>query len=84
MARIRANTASLVQPLSQAWECARTPPGASVSPDQLPALDWIAAPVPGTYATALRNAGAWDGTVPLELVHQHDIWYPHAVRRRRR
>ena len=74
MARIRANTASFVQPLSQAWECARTPPGASVSPDQLPALDWIAAPVPGTYATALRDAGAWDGTAPL-LVHQHDIWY---------
>ena len=35
---------------------------------------WITAPVPGTAATALRAAGAWNGTSPLEL-DNHDVWY---------
>jgi len=74
MARIRSSTASMIQPLSQSWECASTSPGAAASPDRLPALDWIAAPVPGTYAAALRNAGRYDGETPLEL-DQQDIWY---------
>ena len=74
MARIRSSTASLIRPLSDAWQCAATPANAAISPDQLPALEWIAGPVPGTYATALRNAGKWDGESPLELDHQ-DIWY---------
>jgi beta-mannosidase len=30
--------------------------------------------VPGTFAAALRMAGAWDGEPPLEL-DQYDIWY---------
>jgi beta-mannosidase len=30
--------------------------------------------VPGTFASALRAAGAWNGEPPLELDH-HDIWY---------
>jgi beta-mannosidase len=74
MARIRSSTASLIRPLSEAWECAATTAGAAASPDQLSAVDWIAAPVPGTYAAALRNAGTWDGEAPLELDHL-DIWY---------
>ncbi|HTW72715.1 MAG TPA: glycoside hydrolase family 2 protein [Acetobacteraceae bacterium] len=74
MARIRSSTASLIRPLSEAWECAATPANAAASPDQLSGLVWIAAPVPGTYAAALRNAGMWDGESPLELDHQ-DIWY---------
>ncbi|HUB47522.1 MAG TPA: glycoside hydrolase family 2 protein [Acetobacteraceae bacterium] len=74
MARIRSSTASLIRPLSEAWECAATPANTAVSPHELPSLDWIAAPVPGTYALALRNAGRWDGESPLELDHL-DIWY---------
>jgi beta-mannosidase len=35
---------------------------------------WLPATVPGTYAAALRAAGAWNGEPPLEL-HQYDIWY---------
>ena len=30
--------------------------------------------MPGTAATALRAAGAWNGTSPLEL-DNHDVWY---------
>src|ERR1700721_676730 len=44
---------------SAQWECAATPPDEATSPDgpeSLP-LRWIAAPVPGTAAGALRDAG---------------------------
>ena len=74
MARIRSTTASLIRPLSDTWQCAATLPNAAAAPDRLPSLDWIAAPVPGTYAAALRIAGKWNGESPLELDH-HDIWY---------
>ena len=74
MARICSSTASLIRPISEAWECAATPANAAVSPDQLASLDWITARVPGTFAAALRDAGKWDGSSPLELDHQ-DIWY---------
>ena len=74
MASIRSSTASPIQPLSRAWECTATSAGEAASPDQLAALEWITAPVPGTYAAALRNAGRWDSTAPLAL-DQQDIWY---------
>lgn len=74
MARVRSNSASAVQPLSEAWECARAEPGAVASPDCLRDLHWLPAPVPGTFAQALRAAGEWNGEAPLEL-DQYDIWY---------
>src|SRR6185503_8044993 len=35
---------------------------------------WIAVPVPGTAAEALRAAGRWDDAAPTPL-HDKDIWY---------
>ena len=70
MAKIR----SQLQPLSDTWQCAQTEPGSISSPDHLPALDWLPATVPGTFAGTLRAAGVWDGETPLELDHR-DIWY---------
>jgi len=74
MALIRSCTASRLEPLSQAWECAQTGAGAIAAPEQLSSLDWIPAVVPGTFASALRAAGKWNGEPPLEL-DQYDIWY---------
>ncbi len=57
------------------WQLARTVPGSVQAPADLPtSLDWIAAPVPGTAAQALRNAGHWTLERPLPL-HDQDIWY---------
>ena len=64
----------MLRTLSDAWECARTEAGAVASPETLPDLPWLPAPVPGTFAAALRAAGQWNGEAPLELDH-HDIWY---------
>jgi beta-mannosidase len=40
----------------------------------MPSGDWIAAPVPGTAAEALRAAGRWDDAQPTPL-HDKDVWY---------
>ncbi|TAJ86848.1 MAG: glycoside hydrolase family 2 protein [Reyranella sp.] len=57
------------------WHLACTAPGSVQTPADLPALlDWIAAPVPGTAAQALREAGRWTLEDPLPL-HDQDIWY---------
>jgi beta-mannosidase len=74
VASIRSCSASVIQALSESWECARTEAGAVASPEQLPDLRWLPAPVPGTFAAALRAAGEWNGEAPLEL-DQHDVWY---------
>src|SRR5579871_1250475 len=39
-----------------------------------PVCGWIAAPVPGTAAEALRKAGQWDDAQPTPL-HDQDVWY---------
>ena len=74
MARVRCCPSSMLQPLSDAWQCTRTDAGAVAAPEMLPALQWLPAPVPGTFAPALREAGQWNGEAPLELDHD-DIWY---------
>jgi beta-mannosidase len=74
VARIRSCSAILAQPLSEAWQCARSAAGAAASPDGLHDLHWLPAAVPGTFAAALRAAGEWDGESALELDHL-DIWY---------
>lgn len=40
----------------------------------MPEHGWIAAPVPGTAAEALRAAGQWDEANPTPL-HDKDVWY---------
>ncbi len=57
------------------WQLTCTPPGAVQTPADLPpSLDWITAPVPGTAAQALRDAGRWTPEHPYPL-HDQDIWY---------
>ena len=57
------------------WQLACTPPGSVRTPAHLPSsLDWIAAPVPGTAAQALHEAGLWTPENPLPL-HDQDVWY---------
>ncbi|HEY2875727.1 MAG TPA: glycoside hydrolase family 2 protein, partial [Reyranella sp.] len=51
------------------WQMALAAPG-----EAMPAHGWIAAPVPGTAAEALRNAGQWDDAQPTPL-HDKDVWY---------
>jgi beta-mannosidase len=45
--------------LDHGWEAARAAPEQELEPDQLDALDWIPAQVPGTAASAMRAAGQW-------------------------
>jgi len=42
--------------------------------EPMPEQGWIAAPVPGTAAEALRAAGRWDAAQPTPL-HDKDVWY---------
>jgi beta-mannosidase len=51
------------------WQMALAAPG-----EPMPSGDWIAAPVPGTAAEALRAAGRWDDSQPTAL-HDKDVWY---------
>jgi beta-mannosidase len=51
------------------WQMALAAPG-----EPIPTHGWIAAPVPGTAAEALRNAGLWDDARPTPL-HDKDVWY---------
>lgn len=74
MARVRSCSRLVVQPLSESWECARTEAGAMASPERLHDLHWLPAPVPGTFAAALRAAGEWNGETPFES-DQQDVWY---------
>ncbi|MFO0878176.1 MAG: hypothetical protein U0840_12570 [Gemmataceae bacterium] len=57
------------------WSCCARPPGSVTHPGQLDShADWLAAPVPGTAASALRAAGRWDFDRPADLEAQ-DWWY---------
>ncbi|MBS0524887.1 MAG: glycoside hydrolase family 2 protein [Proteobacteria bacterium] len=51
------------------WQMALAAPGGP-----MPTHGWIAAPVPGTAAEALRNSGLWDDAHPTPL-HDKDVWY---------
>jgi len=55
--------------LIDGWQMALAAPG-----EAMPAHGWIAAPVPGTAAEALRNAGQWNEAQPTPL-HDKDVWY---------
>ncbi|WP_353861382.1 glycoside hydrolase family 2 protein [Azospirillum formosense] len=68
MARLHAVTGRSVTSLSTGWELCVTEPGA------VPGGDWLPAPVPGTVAQALREAGLYRLGDPLPL-HDRDVWY---------
>lgn len=70
MVRLLIGPAELVE----CWECTSTPHDAAASPAAIADAKWLPARVPGTFAAALRDAGAWDGRSPLELDHL-DVWY---------
>jgi beta-mannosidase len=69
MAEIVSVTGRTVARLSD-WQLALTAPGAGLAS----ASEWIAAPVPGTAAQALRDAGRFDIHHPTRL-HDKDVWY---------
>ncbi len=58
MTRVRRVEGNRRTALESGWECAPAPAG--TTRETIDSLDWIAAPVPGTAASALRGAGRWD------------------------
>ena len=75
MARIHAVSGRTVHPLKDGWFLTVTAPGTAATPvDLADAADWLPAPVPGTAAQALRDAGRWSLDRPTPL-HDKDVWY---------
>ena len=74
MARLHSCSATLIEALSDCWECTDTAPGTAASPSEIGDVQWLPAHVPGTFAAALRNSSEWDGNSPLTL-DDRDIWY---------
>ena len=62
------------QRLDTGWQCVSTQPNACASPAELPTHGWLAAPVPGTVASARRAAGLLDVAHPPPLAFD-DHWY---------
>lgn len=61
--------------LSDGWQMLMTPAGAFVDPVAIKdRTDATAAPVPGTLAQALMDAGRYDPSKPHHL-HDQDAWY---------
>src|SRR5690242_9200905 len=61
--------------LTDGWTLAVTTPGACANPaDAAKLTDWIPAPVPGTAALALEQAGRRRRAAPDPL-HDKDVWY---------
>ena len=58
------------------WSLAMSAPDKYATPRDVThaALPWIAAPVPGTVAEALKTAGQWDFDRPLDF-DAYDWWY---------
>ncbi len=81
MARVRSVEGTVVTRLSDGWEMAASSPGAIASPEDVPAarLDWCAATVPCTAASALRAAGRWslDDHVNFDA---NDWWWRRSLR----
>ncbi len=66
--------------LDTGWRMALSNPGAVTGPADLASLsDWIPAPVPGTAAGALADAGRFSAEAPTPL-HDKDVWYVADVR----
>ena len=67
-------SAYLPRLLSEGWECVTTHAGAYATPAALSAEGWLAAPVPGTVASAWREAGKLDPDTPPAFAFD-DHWY---------
>lgn len=75
MARIRAIDGAPPRAVDGPWRLLSTEAGACAGPGDLDSRDgWIPAPVPGTAAQALREAGLWIDAEPAPI-HDKDIWY---------
>ena len=75
MARVLSVTGRTAVALDAGWELTATAPGAVATPAELAGVrDWLPAPVPGTVAQALRDAGRWTLEAPAPL-HGQDFWY---------
>lgn len=75
MARLLSCSAAPMHRLAEYWQCRRTQSGAAAGPaDLTDDVAWLPASVPGTFASASRDAEVWNGQSPLELDHD-DIWY---------
>jgi beta-mannosidase len=59
-----------------AWRCCAQPAGSVAHPDELEdnSADWLSAAVPGTAASALRDAGRWSFESPIDI-DAEDWWY---------
>lgn len=67
------------RPLEQGWTLLVTEAGRYVVPSELPrAAFHIPAPVPGTVAGALTDAGLFDPAAPSPL-HDKDVWYQRSL-----
>jgi beta-mannosidase len=60
--------------LSEEWQCLSTPAGACATPSALHNEGWLAAPVPGTIASAWEAAGKLDREAPPAFAFE-DHWY---------
>ncbi len=59
-----------------AWSCARTAPGAVDAPASLHQIvEWLPATVPGTAASALRDAGLWRWGQDDEVILDGSDWW---------
>jgi len=75
VARIHAIDGAQPRTVEGPWRLLVTEAGACAGPGDLDGRDgWIPAPVPGTAAQALRDAGRWHEAEPATL-HDKDIWY---------
>ncbi len=75
MARVRSVESTRVHLLADGWSIASAPAGRIVDPAALDSedLDWCAATVPGTSASALRAASRW--TVDDQVDFDQDDWW---------
>jgi beta-mannosidase len=69
-----ASPAFFPRQLSEDWRCLSTPASACATPADLHAEGWLAAPVPGTIASALEAAGKLDREAPPPFAFD-DHWY---------
>ena len=75
--RLRGTGGHEAIPLAEGWSFAPCAPNAIPHPDGLgaAALDWTAATVPCTAASALRAAGKWDLDAPDRRFDAEDWWF---------
>jgi len=71
-----------VRQLSDGWQAAATPARSVLGPAELDEVGWFPAHVPGTAASALRDAGVWRQGVARDF-DAEDWWFRTSLTRRR-